>query len=109
MRSKYNAVKTFVDGHRFDSKKEANRYQELNLLLKAGKIKNLELQVKFPLMVGGIRIGFYIADFVYQEPVPPAKNLAYRIVEDCKGFRTALYRWKKKHFEKQYGIKILET
>ena len=30
--SKYNSKKTVVDGQKFDSKKEANRYQELVLL-----------------------------------------------------------------------------
>ena len=39
--SKYNSKKTVVDGQTFDSKKEANRYQELVLLEKAGVIKNL--------------------------------------------------------------------
>ena len=48
--SKYNSKKTVVDGQKFDSKKEANRYQELVLLEKAGVIKNLSRQVKFVLI-----------------------------------------------------------
>jgi len=32
MVSKYRSKKTVVDGQKFDSKKEANRYQELLLL-----------------------------------------------------------------------------
>jgi hypothetical protein len=36
--NKYHAVKTEVDGIVFDSKKEANRYQELCLLQKAHEI-----------------------------------------------------------------------
>lgn len=48
--SKYNSKKTVVDGQKFDSKKEARRYQELLLLEKAGAIKNLSRQVKFVLI-----------------------------------------------------------
>ena len=32
--SKYNSKKTVVDGQKFDSRKEVNRYQELLLLEK---------------------------------------------------------------------------
>jgi hypothetical protein len=38
-RAKYGAEPTVVDGIRFDSKKEAARYQELKLLAKAGEIQ----------------------------------------------------------------------
>jgi hypothetical protein len=48
-RSKYNATKTTVNGLHFASMKEANRYKELLLLLKAGAIGLLELQVPFEL------------------------------------------------------------
>ena len=58
--NKFNAKKTYVDGYKFDSKKEANRYTELALLLKTGYIKDLELQPKIPLVVNGKKIGNYI-------------------------------------------------
>ena len=45
--SKYNAVKTEVDGVVFDSKLEAKRYSELKMLLRSGIISELELQKKF--------------------------------------------------------------
>ena len=120
MRSKYGAVKTTVDGIRFDSKKEAVRYCELKLLEKAGEIEDLELQPVFPLLVpstsgrvmraakaivqgGTFQIGEYRGDFKYLD------YKRGRIVEDVKGFKTPLYRWKKKHVEAQYGIQIRET
>jgi hypothetical protein len=31
------------------------------------------------------------------------------VVEDVKGMRTPMYRWKKKHVEAQYGITITEV
>lgn len=67
--SKYNAKKTVVDSIEFDSKKEANRYCELKLALRAGIIQNLCRQVKFLLVPGSLaeRAMYYIADFVYTE------------------------------------------
>jgi hypothetical protein len=65
MKSKYRNVKTEVDGIKFDSKKEATRYGQLRLLEKAGLIGNLRLQVQYPLIVHGVKVGSYVADFVY--------------------------------------------
>lgn len=107
--SKYRNQKTTVDGITFDSKKEAARYHELMLLAKAGQVKDIALQVPFGLNAGNDRrvtIGAWIADFVYQERV---EGDWVARVEDVKGFRTPLYRWKKRHFEAQYGIQIRET
>ena len=103
-----------VDGIVFDSAKEAGRWKELRAAEKAGIIHNLERQVRFPLMGHAMKslvhtldvepvIGFYEADFIYVD------DRGRSIVEDCKGVRTALYRWKRRHFELQYGLKILET
>jgi len=104
--SKYHNIKTVVDNITFDSKLEAKRYGELKLLEKAGEISELQLQQKFPLVTLTRQktialIGRYIADFTYQD----GGNLT---VEDTKGMATPLYKWKRKHFEAQYGIKITE-
>lgn len=63
-RNKYCAIKTFVDGERFDSKKEAEYFLELRLLQKAGSVVSIDRQQKFSLDVNGIHICNYIADFV---------------------------------------------
>lgn len=118
-RSKYGAVPKVVDNIRFASKAEAARYLELRLLEKAGEIEALELQpvfvLKTQLTTGTVRgagramvgdypvIGKYRADFAYYD-----NRTGRRVVEDVKGFRTPLYRWKKKHTEAQYGITITE-
>lgn len=99
-RSKYGAKKTIVDGIKFDSKREANRYIELKLLERAGEIKNLELQPKFVLQPKyrkngkGIREIAYIADFRYFD-----NRLDKLVVEDVKGVKTEVYRLKKKIVE----------
>lgn len=47
--NKYRNVKVEVDGHVFDSKREAAEYKNLLLLQKAGAIKKIELQPEFEL------------------------------------------------------------
>lgn len=122
-RGKYNARKTTVDNIVFDSQKEARRYQELKLLERAGEIRNLVLQPSYSLNalgVGALPIGVYRADFGYEWRVKvyDAQGLCRAgtdghtwkpVVEDVKGFRTPLYRFKKKFVEAQYGITIRET
>lgn len=102
--NKYNAKKTYVDGIAFDSKKEAKRYQELKLLERGGVISDLDCQVKFELIPKqeGERPCYYVADFVYTEN-------GKKVVEDVKGFRTDVYKLKRKLMLERHGIKILET
>lgn len=49
-RNKFGAKKTQVGDIRFDSKKEANRWMELQLLERGGEISNLRRQVRIPLI-----------------------------------------------------------
>ena len=93
----------FCEGIRFDSKLEMHRYKQLRLLERAGKISDLETQVRIPLHVDSQKIGHYVADFRY-------KMGAEGGVEDTKSSatKTPLYNWKKKHVLAEYGIKIIE-
>lgn len=59
---KYRAKPTVVDGFRFASQAEARRYKELLLLGQAGQVRNLELQPRFDLHVGGVKTATYIAE-----------------------------------------------
>jgi hypothetical protein len=111
--SKYGAKRTEVDGITFHSKAEARRYQELRLLEKAGEVKELELQPKFPLHVpvkGRAnlfqQVAIYIADFRYRRG--PRGVL---VIEDVKSepTKTPVYRLKKRMFETQYGLEITEV
>ena len=93
--NKYNNKKPTVDGITFDSKKEASYYQTLKLFKKAGHIKDFELQPKFELLspkkdhVTGRGI-YYRADFKVFYP-----NGQEKIV-DVKGYKTNVYKLKKK-------------
>jgi|TARA_S200002703_G_scaffold156751_1_gene163044 hypothetical protein len=93
---KYKNKITEVDGIKFHSKKEADRYLELRILEKAKKIKDLELQPKIPLLVNGKKIGNYIGDFKYFD----IDKLEF-ILEDVKSpiTKTSTYKLKKKILE----------
>lgn len=124
--TKYKARKTVVDGITFDSKKESLRYQELKLLEKTGKIKNLQTQVKYVLIPAqyegtgeyytkGKHRGeekqrlvekecSYYADFVYEQD-------GKTIVEDTKskGTQTPQYIIKRKLMRYIHGITVREV
>jgi hypothetical protein len=112
-KSKYKAKKTIVDGMRFDSQKEANRYLELKLLEKQGLIKYIDRQTRFELQPSykkngkTIRPIYYVADFAYID-VKTGKT----IIEDVKSeaTKTQVYRLKKKILEYKYeNLEIKEV
>ncbi len=104
---KYKAKKAIVDGITFDSKKEAGRYQELKLLERAGAVKGLVLQPRFLLQDKFKYKGKterkieYIADFEYMDT-----KTGKVVIEDVKGYKTDVYKLKRKLFLKQYGDKF---
>lgn len=139
MRINYNKNKLHnrsitIDGITFQSIREGNRYCELKLLQRAGKIFNLELQKRYELIPAyyetvetgeyykiGAKKGQpktkkvcvelavdYVADFVYEEG-------GKTIVEDSKGFRdtsSATYKvfvLKRKLMLHKYGIRVREV
>lgn len=102
---KYHNVPVTVDGKPFDSTAEGKRYWELCRLQDAGEITDLQTQPVFPLVVNGVRVAQYRADFAYVQN-------GQRIIEDVKGgdaTKTAVYRLKKKMLKAQYGIDIVEV
>lgn len=90
--------RTTVEGITFDSKREAKRYGELRLLERAGRIRDLRLQVPFdlqggagPIMTkGGGKTRRYIADFVYFDVA-----LGVEVIEDAKGHDTEVSELKR--------------
>jgi Protein of unknown function (DUF1064) len=102
-RHKYNARKVTIDALTFDSQAEARRYSQLRILERLGDIQALARQVVFPLVVNGVSVGKYIADFQY------CTRDGELVVEDCKGVATPVYRLKKRIVEAQYGLRITEV
>lgn len=104
---KYLNVKTEVDGILFDSQAEANHYWDLKQREREGEITDLELQPVFPLVVNGVRVAQYRADFAYV-------NVANRrrVIEDVKSEKTRadkVYQLKKKMVKAIYGIDVEEV
>ena len=107
---KYRNKKIIIDGHKFDSNREGDRYLELKLLLRAGAIQDLQTQVRFELIPsqkdesGNVieRPVHYIADFVYTEN-------GKMVVEDAKGFKTKDYIIKRKLMLYLHGIRVMEV
>lgn len=102
-RSKYGAVKAEVDGIKFDSKKEARVYQQLKLMEKGGVIKGFERQVSYKFVHNGVKICEYRADFVVTFGDGRVE------VWDAKGFKTDVYKLKKRMMMAFYNIYIVEV
>lgn len=102
---KYGNKSIVVNGIKFQSKLESDRYQQLKLLERAGEISNLQLQVEFQIYKGWIdpntgekhRSKYYIADFVYID-----KHGHMKIVEDTKGVETDVFRLKWEYVQSEY-------
>ena len=92
MRNKYNAKRQLYKGVRFDSKKELNRYLILEQMQMKNYIAELEIHPVYPLLVNGIKIGRYTADFKYKN------KDGEEIIEDVKSkiTRTRDYILRKK-------------
>lgn len=99
IKHKFKAKATETDGIKFASKKEAKRYISLKTLKKAGEIVFFLRQVPFYLP-GGVK---YVCDFL----IFWANGTV--TIEDVKGFKTEIYKAKKKMVEDIYPITILEV
>jgi hypothetical protein len=108
---KYNNQPTERNGIKFDSRKEANRYEELMFLRQAGEIDNLKLQPQFTLQESymtpegeRVRAIRYVADFSYTQG-------SQMVVEDVKSKATATaqYKMKKKLMQERFGISVKEV
>lgn len=98
-KSKYNNKHVTVDHINFDSQKEADYYCELKLRLKAGEIKGFCRQAEF-VLAPNLR---YKADFIV------INNDDTSEIIDVKGFKTDVYKAKKKVFEDKFNLKIKEV
>lgn len=61
--NKYHAVRQTYQGKKYDSKKEAGKAAELEMLKNGGAIKDWEAHVRLPLDVNGQHVCDYILDF----------------------------------------------
>jgi hypothetical protein len=113
--SKYKSRKTAICGQTFDSAAEGERYLELRMLEEAHQIEGWDWkqqkvvplrdarQQRIPLIVNGIKVCTYVADFVYRDLFT-----GKLVIEDLKGYKTDVYRLKAKLFAACLGFPITE-
>ena len=129
-RNKYGAVKTLFNGRLYDSGGEARCAAMLELRQKAGEIRNLQRQVSFDLVVNGVHITRYKADFTYDEmKITTCKTNGISATDglggvtthgmisfcewlprviDYKGLITPIYLMKKRLMKACLGIDVIE-
>lgn len=104
MTSKYRAkiTKIHYQGEIlvFRSKREAQRFHELLMLREAKAISDLAIQPSWKLIVNGVKVGKYTADFYYKEG-------GADIYEDVKGYMTAAQKFRLKVFYALYPDVVL--
>ena len=111
-RSKYNAKPQVVDGIKFDSKREAMRWGQLQFLLRGKQIAMLERQIAFVIAPAVKLHGEarkkpalrYVADFRYYVP-----SESVWIVEDAKGRETPVSRIKRHLMKSVHNIDVRIT
>jgi Protein of unknown function (DUF1064) len=110
--NKYHNRPQVIDGHKYRSKREAQRHQELLLLERERQIIDLRREVPFVLApkikysdaaraTPALR---YVADFTYFD-----RAKGEHVVEDAKGVRTEGYRLKRHLMMTVHNIEVLET
>ena len=110
--NKYLNKKTEYGGIKFDSKAEASRYRDLELLQKAGNISGLLRQISFVLAPSVKFDGAkkakpalrYVADFMYSDT-----KTGKIVIEDCKGMITREFRIKQHLMKSVHGVEIKLT
>lgn len=105
-RNKYGNHQTLKDGYLFDSKLEAEYYEQLKLRRLGGDIKDFALQPRYPLQKAfkkgdkKIRKIDYVADFEIEH------NDGSIEVIDVKGKKTDVFRIKEKLFHYFYPYEL---
>jgi hypothetical protein len=104
-KNKYGARKKEIDGHVFDSTKEAEAYRWLKALESAREISALHLQPRFCLQEGFLSVAtghrvraiYYVADFSFDD-----SGRTCVVDVKSKATRTAAYRIKAKMFRAKF-------
>lgn len=102
--TKYRAKPTEIDGIRFKSLGEANRYCQLKLQQAAGEIADLTCHPIWQIKINNIKVCKVELDFGYWD-----KTKGEYIYEDFKGCDNAMSKLKRKLLAACHGIAVLIT
>lgn len=100
---KYNNRKVVIDGHKFDSKLEAQYYMFLKYKKEQGKIKDFSSQPRYTLQETFKRDGKTYGSITYIADFEVLHNDGSTQVIDVKGMMTDVFKIKAKLFTKLYG------
>lgn len=101
--SKYKNIPTELDGIKFDSQKEAKRYRELTLLMRAGEVKEVIPHPQFELIPSFRKNGKTWRATIYEADFKVVYADGHTEIEDVKGkVLTKDFRIKQKLFEYKY-------
>lgn len=100
-KNKYNAKKTEYNGMIYDSKKEALRAQQLDVMLLNGEVIKIERQVPIRCIINNKLVCKLVCDFVYTL----ANNQI--IYEDVKGMVLPVFKLKQKLVKALLDIDIV--
>jgi len=106
--SKFNNVKSEIDGHTFDSNKEAEFYGSLKIKKNAGLIKDFSMQVQYDILVNNIHIAYYYLDFKIENNDGSFEyiDIKGKDKKSNKFIKTGVFALKKRLVEAIYQIKI---
>lgn len=106
--SKFNNVKSEIDGYKFDSKKESEFYGSLKIKKQAGLIKGFKMQVPYEIIINNIRIANYFLDFLVENNDGTIEyiDIKGKDKKTNKFIKTGVFALKKRLVEAIYGIKI---
>ena len=94
-KNKFSAVRQTYKGYSYDSKMEANYAMKLDLLLKAGEIKEITKQKRIELYVNDVHVANNYVDFLLEFPDGSLE------LHEVKGFPTPEWKLKRKILEAQ--------
>mgnify|MGYP001565064362 CR=1 FL=1 len=100
--NKNHAVRTEVDGHKFDSGAEARRHGQLAMLQRAGMISKLTIHPEFKIKLNDVEICKVELDFSYRD-----EKSGLMVIEDVKGADDSTSRLKRKLVQAAHDIKVV--
>ena len=106
--SKFNNIKSEIDGYNFDSIKEAEFYGSLKIKKNAGLIKDFKMQVQYDILVNNIHIAYYYLDFHIENNDGSFEyiDIKGKDKKSNKFIKTGVFALKKRLVEAIYNIKI---
>lgn len=97
--SKFGNIKKEYKGRIYDSTREANYARDLDLQLHGKDILAWQPQIRIPLWVNGVRVAYYVADFLVVNKDNEEE------IHEVKGMWTPMGKLKWKLVQAIYGDK----